>query len=427
MGLFEVLAILITLAAVFSFINHKFIRLPTTIGLMAMSLLLSLFIIWLGRQSPAVHDWANQLINQIDFNEALMHGMLGFLLFAGALHINLGDLSKQKFVIALLATVGVLSSTFIVGGLTWLVLRQIDLAMEMRYCLLFGALITPTDPIAVLGILKSLGVPKTLETKITGESLFNDGVGVVVFLALVGLAGLGGHGGEDSTTTASSIAWLFTQEALGGTIWGMMIGLVCYLLLRKVDNYQVEILLSLATVTGGYAAASAMHVSGPIAMVVAGLFIGNHGRSFAMSAKTRHHLDMFWELMDEILNAVLFVLIGLEVLVLSFEGSFIIAGLLAIPITLVARFLAVGLPITLMRPLRKFSPHVVKVLTWGGLRGGISVALALSLRDTLGKTDNQAYMVILMMTYLVVSFSIIGQGLTLGPLLRRLGVTTARS
>jgi CPA1 family monovalent cation:H+ antiporter len=323
----------------------------------------------------------------------------------------------------ILATVGVLISTAITGTLTWWMLKQINLPVNFHYCLIFGALISPTDPIAVLGILKTLGAPKTLETKITGESLFNDGVGVVVFLALLGVAGLSsGHGG-DQHTSVGQIAGLFAQEALGGALWGLVMGTVCYILLRSVDNYQVEILLSLALVMGGYAAASRLHVSGPIAMVIAGLFIGNHGRAFAMSETTRSHLDMFWELVDEILNAVLFVLIGLEVLVLTLDIKYVVAGVIAIFITLVARFVAVALPITCMRFVRQFTPHAIKVLTWSGLRGGISVALALSLRNSMGQTSPESYQVILMMTYIVVIFSIIGQGLTIGPLMRKLGLS----
>lgn len=423
MGLFDVIAILITLAAVFSYLNHKLFRLPTTIGLMIMSLLLSLAIVLIGKIHPTLDQMAHQLVNGIDFNQTLMQGMLGFLLFAGALHVNLNDLSKQKFVIGTLATFGVLTSTLLVGSMSWWVLQQIDLPVQFTYCLIFGALISPTDPIAVMGILKTLGAPKTLETKITGESLFNDGVGVVVFLALLGVAGLTGTHGGHGDTTASQIAILFAQEVIGGAVWGMALGFVCYILLRSVDNYQVEILLSLALVMGGYAAAGRMHVSGPIAMVIAGLFIGNHGRSFAMSDNTRHHLDMFWELIDEILNAVLFVLIGLEVLVLTLDGKYIIAGLLGIVITLFSRFISVGLPILVMRRLRQFTPHATKILTWGGLRGGISVALALSLRNTMGQTAPQSYQAILMMTYIIVIFSIVGQGLTLGPLMKKLGLT----
>ncbi len=426
MGIFDIIAILITLAAVFSYLNHKLIRLPTTIGLMVMSLVLSLVVVLVGKQHPTIDQVAHDLVFSIDFNQALMQGMLGFLLFAGALHVNINDLSKQKFVIGILATLGVVASTFITGTLTYYMLQLIQLPVSYKYCLIFGALISPTDPIAVLGILKSLGAPKSLETKITGESLFNDGVGVVVFLALLGIAGLSsGHGdGGEAHNAASDIAILFAQEALGGAAWGLLLGLICYILLRSVDNYQVEILLSLALVMGGYAMASRLHVSGPIAMVIAGLFIGNHGRSFAMSNETRHHLDMFWELVDEILNAVLFVLIGLEVLVLTWDGKYVLAGIIAIFITLLSRFIAVGLPIAGLKSVREFTPHATKVMTWAGLRGGISVALALSLRNSMGQASQESYQAILMMTYIVVIFSIIGQGLTLGPLMRKLGLST---
>jgi monovalent cation:H+ antiporter, CPA1 family len=420
MSLFQIMAVLITLAAVFSFINARLLRLPTTIGLMVMAMVLSLSLIAAGHFVPAVEAEARQLLDRIDFNETLMHGMLGALLFAGALHVNLSDLANRKFAIATLATLGILISTAIVSGLSWLIFQLLGLQVPFIYCLLFGALISPTDPIAVLGILKKLKAPKSLEIKIAGESLFNDGVGVVVFLALVGIAGFGYEPGD---VTAGQVAWLFVQEAVGGAVWGLLVGAAAFLMLKGVDDYTVEILVSLAIVTGGYAAAEALHLSAPIAMVVAGLLIGNHGRTFAMSDTVREHLDTFWELIDEILNAVLFVLIGLEVLVLTFEELYIEAGLLAIPAVLLARMIAVGGPVTLLRQFKEYTPHAVKILTWGGLRGGISVALALSLRETLGERDPNSYQAILFMTYSVVAFSIIVQGLTISPLLRRLGVT----
>lgn len=416
-GLFEIVAVLITLAAVFSYVNHRFIKLPTTIGLMAMALVLSLVLIAVGSVWPSMHEQVVGLVERIDFNEALMHGMLGFLLFAGALHVNLNDLAKQKFVITLTATVGVVMSTLLIGGVMYGVLKLLSIEMRLTHCLLFGALISPTDPIAVMGIVKKLHAPKSLETKIAGESLFNDGVGVVVFLALVGIAGLGGHDG--TPMTAGEIARLFVVETVGGAVFGLGIGLVAYYLLKSVDEYGVEVLISLALVFGGYALAYTLHLSGLIAMVVAGLLIGNHGRALAMSDTTREHLDLFWELVDEILNAVLFVLIGLEVLLLTFTGKYLIAGLAAIPVTLLVRFVSVGVPVTLLRRWRQFTPHAVKVMTWGGLRGGISVALALGLTKTLGVEAPGSYQVILFMTYVVVVFSIVVQGLTIGPLMRR--------
>jgi CPA1 family monovalent cation:H+ antiporter len=419
MSLFEIVAVLITLAALFSYLNHRALRLPTTIGLMLMALTLSVTVITLGEAFPGVEHTARGFLASIDFSETLMHGMLGFLLFAGALHIDLGDLAEQKKIVALLATIGVLISTVIVAGLTWGISTLLGLGLEPIHCLLFGALISPTDPIAVLGLLKELGAPRDLATKIAGESLFNDGVGVVLFMALLGVAGLGGHG----HVGVGAVLQLFVVETVGGAVFGFVIGYIAYRMLKTVDRYQVEILISIALVTGGYALAEALHLSAPIAMVVAGLLIGNHGRSFAMSDTTRDNLDTFWELVDEVLNAVLFVLIGLEVLLLTFSRSYLAAGVLAVIATLLARTIAVGLPVTLLRPFRSFSPHTVKVLTWGGLRGGISVALALGLSQQLGAEHGTARDAILVMTYTVVVFSIVVQGLTISRQLRRWGLT----
>jgi CPA1 family monovalent cation:H+ antiporter len=418
---FQIIGLLLTLAALFSYLNHRFTRLPATIGLMVFGMLLSFALILTSRFVPGVEREAVALLERVDFDDTLMHGMLGFLLFAGALHIELDDLAEQRGVIALLASMGLLISTFVVGGLVYGAVAFIGIPVPFVLCLLFGALISPTDPIAVLSILKTLAVPKSLETKIAGESLFNDGIAVVVFLAILSAAGLGGgHAGEGSL--ALEIIQLFAVETLGGALFGLATGWIAYRALRSVDNYEVEVLISLALVAGGYTLATALHISGPIAMVVAGLLIGNHGRRFAMSDTTREHLDTFWKLIDEILNAVLFVLIGLEVLLLEVHPKWLAAALAAIPITLLARFLGVGIPITILRRVRGFTPHAVEVLTWGGLRGGISVALALSLSASLGRSDRPAYEGILLMTYVVVAFSILVQGLTIGPLLRRLGL-----
>ncbi len=405
MELLNTAAILITLAALFSYLNYRFLKIPTTIGIMLISLLLSLGLLVLhalGMESLEQH--AERMVRGIDFYETLMDGMLSFLLFAGALHVNLEDLSKQRWIILLLATVGVLTSTLLVGVLAWLIFNGLAIHMPFIYCLVFGALISPTDPIAVLGVLKSVGVAKTLETKIAGESLFNDGIGVVVFLVLVGIAT------GSAQPEARHISLLLLQEAGGGALFGLLAGGAIFYLLRSIDNYQVEVLLTLALVMGGYALASALHLSGPIAMVVAGLVIGNHGRLLAMSESTREHLDSFWELVDEAFNAVLFVLIGLEILLLSYRGEYLLATIAIIPAVLFARFVSVGIPITVMRRYRRFSPRVIEILTWGGLRGGISVALALSLP---GGTERE---VILFATYAVVVFSILVQGLTIGPL-----------
>lgn len=410
MNISDVLALLITLAALFSYINAKLIKLPTTIGLLLISLLMSLGIIATGSLGLGLEDSARHLLASIDFNEALMQGMLSALLFAGALHVHLDELAKQKWVVAVLASVGVVTSTFLVGYAAYYLFALLGLGIPLIYCLLFGALISPTDPIAVLGILKTVGAPKALETKIAGESLFNDGVAVVVFLVLLGFTG---HGHSDEEISAVSVLTLFAQEAIGGAIFGLVVGYIIYKMLESIDNYQVELLLTLALVLGGYSLAMKLHISGPIAIVVAGLLIGNSGRRFAMSDKTRQNLDTFWELVDEVLNAILFVLIGLEVLILAFNPQYLWAGLIMIPVTLLARFLSVGVPITLMKKHRTFTPRTIRILTWGGLRGGISIALALSLP---AGTEREA---ILMITYVVVVFSILVQGLTVGKLVVR--------
>jgi len=407
MSLFDIIALLITLTAVFSFINHCTLKLPMTIGVMLIGLLMSLSLLILKPLGLDLTIQANAFLKSIDFNQTLMHGMLSFLLFAGALHVNLADLAKQKWLIASLATLGVLASTVIVGGLLWFALALTDINLPFIYCLVFGALISPTDPIAVLAILRTVHAPKSLETQITGESLFNDGVGVVIFLLISGFAL-----GEIDITT-SSVVIFFLQEALGGAVFGFVAGGITYTMLKRVDNYQVEILLTLALVAGGYSLAEALHVSAPIAVVVAGLMIGNHGRSLAMSDTTREHLDTFWELIDEILNAVLFVLIGLEILLIAFDSQLLIAGGFSIVIVLIARFVSVIIPVFCIKKFRELSPGVTKILTWAGLRGGISVALALSLPASAERE------IILAITYCVVVFSILVQGLTIGKLIKR--------
>ncbi|WP_133372149.1 cation:proton antiporter, partial [Sulfurirhabdus autotrophica] len=402
MTLFQIIAVLISMAAIASYLNHRFLRLPSTIGLMVIALLMSLCFVALGKLGLVELSHAAAFIRSIDFSEALLHGMLAFLLFAGALHVDLSDLASQKLPVAVLSTVGVVIATFITGALFWLGIHALGIDLPFIYALLFGALISPTDPIAVLGILKSAGAPKSLEIKITGESLFNDGIGVVIFLTILGIV-VSGHEPD-----FSHIALFLLEEAVGGIGLGLSLGWIVYRLLRSVDNYQVEVLLTLALAAGGYSLAEVIHVSAPIAIVVAGLAIGNHGRAFAMSEKTREHLDPFWELLDEILNAVLFVLIGLEVLAVTLDWNTVAAGIMSIVVVLIARFISVSIPVLAMQFKRTFTKGAIKILTWGGLRGGISIALALSL------PPSEYRDLILAVTYMVVVFSILVQGLTLG-------------
>ncbi|MGA7279993.1 MAG: sodium:proton antiporter [Desulfocapsaceae bacterium] len=408
MDLFDIITVLVVLAAIFSYINHRFFGLPRTIGLMALSLLVSLSLLGLGSFGIVTLDeQVAGMLTRLDFYDTLMHGMLGFLLFAGALHVNFQDLREMGWVILLLATFGVIASTVLVGFFTWGILMLVGMALPLIYCFLFGALISPTDPIAVLGILKKAQAPKQLETKITGESLFNDGIGVVVFLTLLSLMQSGPHAAEPF-----SIAKLLAVEAGGGILYGIGLGYIAYSLIKRIDNYHVEILLTLATVMGGYRFAEAIHVSAPLAIVVAGLMVGNHGRYLGMSDLTREHLDTFWELIDEILNAVLFVLIGLELLVISHTLNMVTAGLLLIPCVLLARFVSVGSIIGLMRRFSDFPRGSIRIMTWAGLRGGISVALALSL--PLGPERD----LLVTITYCIMTFSILVQGLTVGHVVR---------
>ncbi len=343
MDILNTAAILVTLSAIFMYINVKYVKLPNAIGLMLIALIMSLGLLVSGLLFPSLVPHYELLIHSIDFNKALMSGMLSFLLFAGALHVNIDDLLEQKWIISIMATLGVVGSTFLIGGVVYYLLPMLGLEISFIFALVFGALISPTDPIAVIGILKQVGAPKSLETKMAGESLFNDGVGVVVFSVILGIAL--GHG----DASFSHISLLFLEEAVGGALFGGAIGWVVYRLLKSIDHYEVEILLTLALVLGGYSLASYFHLSGPIAMVVAGLLIGNHGKAFAMSENTHTQLFSFWDLIDEFLNSVLFVLIGLEVLILTLTSQYIFAGLLAITIVLLSRGICVGIPDNLMK------------------------------------------------------------------------------
>ena len=407
MDAFTILAVITTIAAIFSWLNHRFIRLPNTIGLMVLSLAFSLFLVIVSKLYAPAADPLKRMLLEVEFDRTLLHSMLGAMLFAGALHLNINDLLGRRYIIVLLATIGVITSTVIVGIASWLLLQGLGFSIELIHCFLFGALISPTDPIAVGAILHKAGIPKMLEVKIRGESLFNDGVGVVIFLTI--LEASGGH-----HVTAGSIVSLLAVEVIGGLAFGTLIGWIVYMMLKSIDSYEVEILLTLAIVTGGYVLAQSLHISGPLAMVVAGLLIGNRGRSFAMSDKTRERLDAFWELTDEFLNAVLFVIIGAEIIVITYTTNYLLAGLIGIPLVLFARWISVSIPIVVLRKRREFSRHVIKILTWSGLRGGISVALALSLP----KGPERSLFVAI--TYTIVVFSIVVQGLTVGRFVRHL-------
>jgi CPA1 family monovalent cation:H+ antiporter len=403
MNFFQIATVLITLSALFSYLNFQYIRMPAKIGVMAISLAISLALLGGGLLGiPGARHQAAHILNGLDFNQVLLHGMLAFMLFAGAQSLNLNDLKHEKAPVVLLATVSVVVSTLVVGLATYLLLQLIGIHATLLNALLFGALVSPTDPIAVIGIMKTARAPKSLETQIAGESLFNDGIGVVVFLVILELAG------GDVAVSPLHVVTLFFEEAAGGALFGLATGYVVYQMLKRIDNYEVEILLTLALAMGSYALAEMLPISPPIAVVAAGLLIGNQGHAFAMSAETREHLDNFWELLDETLNAVLFVLIGLEVLVIPLRWSYIAAGLLAISITLLARWISVAGVVAIVRLSRPMVPGTISILTWGGLRGGISVALALSLPSSPDRN------IIIAMTYATVIFSIIVQGLTVG-------------
>lgn len=407
MAFLNAAAILFVLAALFSWLNHRFVRLPSSIALLLLSLATSLAVVALGMLGLDAQRLAQAVLDKVQLDQALLNGMLSFLLFAGALQVDLGDLAGRKWAVGFLASLGVVLSTVLVGGFMWVVFKLLGQNVPLVWCLLFGALISPTDPISVLAILKHARVEKSLEVKLAGESLLNDGFAVVLFVLLLGVA----VGGEKATVAL--VAEMFVREVVGGALFGLAAGYAAYRMLASVDDYQVEILVTLALVTGGYALASELGVSGPIAIVVAGVLIANHGRKYSMPATSRGRIDSFWVLIDEVLNAVLFVMIGLELLRLDFDPRYAWAAAAAIPAVLLARLLSVSLAALVPGLRKQFPPYAIGILTWAGLRGGVSVALALSLPNSRFRDA------LIMLTYAVVVFSIVVQGLTLARLVGR--------
>jgi len=410
MDYFTIATVLIFLSAAFGYLNVRFLKLPNSIGLMLITILFTLAVFAISGVNDTLLNAEKYIITHIDFRTVLMDVMLSFLLFAGALHTNFEQLKVQRWPVFAFATLGVVVSTFLVGTAMYYILQTTGLQIDYVYCLLFGALISPTDPIAVLGILKKAGVPKKLETKIVGESLFNDGVGVVVFLTIFQIASFG-----SSEMGASDIFKLFGQEVIGGLFLGLLLGWVTFRLMKSIDDYDIEVIITLAAVMTGTVIAHQLHLSAPLAMVTAGLIVGNDKvRNTAMSENTETYVDKFWELLDILLNTVLFVLIGMEILVLTIELNYFIAGLIAIPIVLTCRYLSLLLPINFFKKKLDFVPNTNLIMTWGGLRGGISIALALGLTAEMHRD------LFLVVTYVVVVFSILAQGLTVGKLVKKL-------
>ncbi|MFI8479027.1 cation:proton antiporter [Pseudomonas sp. NPDC078700] len=404
----DIIAVFLCITAVLAFLNRRYVGLPPAIGVMGIALILSLLNMTFDALGfHTLHKLEQSLLESIDFSELLMQGMLSLLLFAGALHVNLSQLRAYRWQVASLAVVGTTLSTLFIGVVLWQLLSLTDLKLPFSYCLVFGALISPTDPIAVMGILKSAGAPKSVELVISGESLFNDGVSVVLFSLILAMIASG------EAPSVSGASQLLLKETGGGALLGGLVGYVTYRMLKSIDSYQEEVLITLAAVLGAYAVATHLHISGPLAMVVMGLIVGNQGRSCAMSEQTEKNVDMFWELIDEILNAVLFVLIGLEVVLIQFSNSLIVTGLMIILLTLLSRLLTVGGPIALLGQRFKLPKGSWSIVTWGGLRGGISVALALSL------PPGEERDMVVSLTYLVVVFSILVQGMTIGKLVKR--------
>ncbi len=409
MNLFTIITVLVVITALFAYLNTRFLKLPETIGMMIIAIVFSLLLIVSGLIFPAVTDFATSFVGSIDFSTVLLDIMLSFLLYAGALHTDGSLLKANRRSITLFAIVGVILSALLVGVLLYLFLAAVQTPISFWYCLLFGALVAPTDPIAVLGILTKANAPKDVEIKIVGESLFNDGIGVVLFLSLLEIITIG-----TDKVSMGDISLLLVKEIGGGILLGWLLGYVGYRMMKKIDHYQTEILITLAIVMGGYALAHLLHLSGPLAMVFAGLVTGSKSKGDAMSDTTELYVYKFWELVDVLLNAVLFVLIGLELLTLEYDVNYLIAGLVAIPITLIARYISLLLPASIFKKYIKTNHNTIKIMTWGGLRGGLSIAMALSLTAPLPKNQ------FVFMIYVVVLFSIIVQGLTVGKVIKKL-------
>jgi CPA1 family monovalent cation:H+ antiporter len=408
---YQIISIIVLLATVFAYINDRWIKWPPTIGIMVLALFSSILIVILGNLVPSFSAKALGLVSHIDFGQVLIKIMLSFLLFAGAIHIDAVKLRKEFWPVMTLATVGTFISTFLVSVMAYYLFHVFQLQIPYIHCLLFGALISPTDPIAVMAILKKVGIPRTLELKIMGESLFNDGIGVVIFLTILEVASKG-----TGTFSPSGTIMLFLKEACGGMLFGAVMGYIAYFLLRSIDNYRVEVLITLALVTCGYTLADELHLSAPLAIIVTGIMIGTKGRTVAISSTSWDYLGKFWDLIDEIFNAILFLLIGLEMLIIKIHSTSMIIGCIMILIVLLARWFSVSLPVAILRFKIKFEKNAVTILTWGGLRGGLSVAMALSLPQNMHRDE------FVLITYIIVIFSIIVQGLTIGKVAEKLKV-----
>ncbi|MGY4677209.1 cation:proton antiporter [Pasteurella sp. P03HT] len=418
MNIYTYICFLSAISILIGFITRKINdKIQYTIAITATSIIVSVLFLIFGHLSWFKLDiLATQVMEQLDFKSFLLNGILGFLLFAGALGIKLPVLKNQKWEITTFALFSTVASTFIIGGVLYAISSVIGLQIDLIYCILFGALISPTDPIAVLAIIKNLKAPKRLSMQVEGESLFNDGVGLVIFTTIFAVA-FGGH-----EPSASGIATLFLQEAVGGILFGFLLGLVAHFLISSTDDGSLEILLTLTIPTAGFMLANMLHVSGALAMVVAGILIGNWTRYVGFSKQSRLYLDHFWEMIDHFLNSLLFLLIGLAMLLVDFTTQGVILLMLAIPICLVGRYLSVWIPFQIMQRFRNYNPYTLSILTWGGLRGGLSLAMALSIPKGILFIEHIGMDVrdlLLVMTYAVVTFSILVQGSTIEKMIKK--------